>query len=328
MFNPGTLFSHTPPKYAIIGDTLYSSGAVGTYVSRESNTPTLWKTGIEVTANTTGNEGVIRYNGSEFLAIGASDESDGPMTFWSKDGKAWERRGDLGVSFGRIRGLVWDGSRWVCVINAKTYASVDSGESWSVLMAGNISASSINSFLWDGTNYLATTSSNAYYSTDAVNWTTSALLSSGFVASLYDGTAWILGGSNNTNTIIRSTDLSSWTAVHASATFDVSALTFGGGVYVAAGSISSVPNILRSTDGITWAAATSVPVYSFGTFLDWVHWDGALFFAGGRNQSQEFYDIIVSADGNTWTTVTPSPVRWTASAQMTSITGPSTGREG
>lgn len=102
-----------------------------------------------------------------------------------------------------------------------------------------------------------------------------------------DGTNFVAVGEDGK--IMTATDLSNpWTSRTSGVATDLFCCAYGGGAWVALGE-SNV--MLRSTDTITWAAATTPQNGSWNS----VAWNGYMFLAGGDDSRSAY-----SFDGNTW----------------------------
>lgn len=141
-----------------------------------------------------------------------------------------------------------------------------------------------------------------YNSTDFNSWTNRTPSNiRELYAVAYDGTNILAAGYVN---ILRSSDDGdSWTTVHSAASESYSSMAYGNGRFVIGGSDAASSFIRYSTDaGQNWTTASTENNYYYK-----IKYINNKFFALGINNDDYLGRILYSADGISWSDVTPNP---------------------
>ena len=186
-----------------------------------------------------------------------------------------------------IKGVTWDGSRFVAVDSEGGVLESTNGKSWSRKQTQSYGFSEI---VAGGGHYIAIDEyDQTYYeSSDRITWNERDTGQSD----------WLLGGTYNAGqfvlvgeygTILRSSDGINWNEVTTSPTdTDLDRIIYGGGLYVSVGDAG----IFTSVNTTTWTPRTR-PIYGFSDVA----------FYGGRFVAVTFIysQIFTSTTGTSWT---------------------------
>jgi hypothetical protein len=215
-------------------------------------------TGIGTTALSSG--WVVRYENNMFIA--GSNSNVNPTLSYSYDGINWTGLNNI---LGFIRGLTYDGTRWI--------------------IGGN-------------------GSSDIKSSVDGITWTGGTLITNLFAIYTLDsfGGKTIAGGSG-TVTMAYSTNATTWTAVPSSTSIiatPCNAIINNGNIWVAGGSnADTTKRLAYSYDGLSWTGVTCT-----GMTINNLSWNGTVFLATGEAANNiNAQSAMISNDGITWTNV-------------------------
>lgn len=228
-------------------------------------------------------------------------------------GVAWTQRwtGD-----GTLSAIAWSGSQFVVMGPGGVVTSPD-GLKWNltdwtdVPLAGLVgprpTSFGVQSVTWGGSQFVAvgytrqdprTFDARAIILTspDGVSWTTrrpADPVSWNVTDVVWSGQRYVAVAVSSHPTFLTSADGVAWTTQDAAAAGYVTAITWGGGQFVAVGAYAppSSPLILTSPDGARWTERTS---RDSGDALSDVAWSGDQFVAVG------FSTILTSRDAVTW----------------------------
>jgi hypothetical protein len=249
----------------------------------------------------------IAWNGSLWLAVG----SDGNSTLTivsSPDGITWTARTnpfDGGVG----QGIAWNGSLWVAVGYSPTVSIATSSDGiiWDYT-SNPFEGGEGRGIAWNGSLWVAVGNGSATIVTspDGISWFTSTSPLNSAYGIAWNGLLWVAVGttSDNTNTIITSSDGTTWTPSNTNPFEGGNAygIAWNGSLWVAVGyNGNSTVTIATSSDGMTWADASNNP------FTDGqgnaIAWNGSLWIAAGST-AYSSVSIATSPDGITWTIAT------------------------
>jgi hypothetical protein len=122
-------------------------------------------------------------------------------------------------------------------------------------------------------------------------------------------------GSSAQGLVLTSPDGVTWTSQSAAVALTWNAVTWGNGLFVAVGGVSTAATnlVMTSSDGSTWTSRTSPASITISwRAVTWGNPSGSgLFVAVGSGSSQNNNLIMTSPDGTTWTLLTsPSHSTW------------------
>ncbi len=191
---------------------------------------------------------------------------------------------------GDFPGVAFGNGRFLAPAN-QIYASTD-GLSWNSASSGwgFNTLSFANGLFFGGLGYGQLASSM-----DGTNWTYLGWAANASIRRVVRGGSLYVAVTYQdfeTNNIVTSSDGITWTPRKAGAAQDLNGLTYGGGIFLAAGNNGA---IVTSANGITWTARASSTAQS----LYGVTYGNGLFVAVGASGT-----IISSPDGLTWTAQT------------------------
>jgi hypothetical protein len=246
------------------------------------------------TVDTSDSFSCVTYGNGTYVALG----SDGDTSFVSANGITWTQGGN-GLAFSDINGVTFGNGLFALVDNSGDVATSPDGLNWTAQPATGTELSGIVTV---GDTYVAvgdvaTTDGVVFTSPLAIRW---KQIDPGVAENLYAITiaprtpALVAVGQGAT--IITSTDLgATWvnqTNINANSLYDLHAVTYGGGYYVAVGDSGT---ILTSTDAVNW----NEPNYlTTGNNLSAVAYGDGLFVAVGDNGW-----TVLSSDAVNWTSV-------------------------
>jgi hypothetical protein len=189
-----------------------------------------------------------------------------------------------------IGGQTITGNGTLTLSSPATSATIIAGgdKVWTQALKTTYDAKTIDSIAYGAGLYVAVSGGGtAYTSTDAITWTTRAAGTGSSLSSVfYTGSKFVSVGYTQSTT---STNGITWSQGGTFAN-TMYAVTYGNGIYVAAGSSNSV---YSSTDGVTWTVRTSGRSGG-GNFL-------SAAYVNNRFVIGDWYGISSSTDGITWT---------------------------
>ncbi len=238
-----------------------------------------------------------------FCTVGYSDATDNIMT--SPDGITWTLRTKVGTQ--RLHGITWSEELGLFVavgLGTNTYSSTD-GITWN---SSTITSDNWLSVCWSPQlmRFVAVgrTSGQIAYSSNGMTWT--VLNNPVGSAGLWRCVAWspergifvaISDSGLLSNTIIYSYDGIMWSIANASTFSSLQSVCWSAplGLFVA---VSLTTHVLKSSDGITWILASTIPNYGHRTviYID----ELGIFMTSSQSSTQYLY----SYDGNTWISAT------------------------
>ena len=269
--------------------------------------------------------------------IGVISNNNANVLSGSADGTTWGL-----VTHGQAQNMnavCWGNNLFVIVGAAGKIATSPDGTNWTPAVSGT--ASALQGVVWNGSVFLAVGANVILTSINGVDWIVRTQpINTTYYTAAWDGTAWLVAGDS---AMVRSTDLITWTlggppatsgrylivngkritvgdstariaisddgvlwkrAVLANATYTVSNITYGSGVYVASSVSSST--IYYSDDLLTW---TSVNHFAWSNTL--TLFDGTRFVGISANTGQATTNnapmISTSLNGSAWSSVGPAP---------------------
>jgi hypothetical protein len=316
---PGTTVSTSISTGALViaggvgikGDTyIGSSGGYGLSVGVVySNSGIITSAdGITWTARTTGLTGTSGdgasavWGGSNWVVSNGAASTNTIAT--SPDGITWTGRGNSVVN--KAAGIAWNGTYWLVVGSIVGVIGIarsnDGGATWTAVANTKLTAydntvSNGGCITWSSTLSLwvaaawnnVSLASNIVSSPDGITWTTATTSNNGFMKIENNGNMFI--GTLNGNTGYYSYDGKIWN------TMDVGILTKGlkwnGSIWMAGG-YNGTSTIFKSTNGITWSAATAPAAGA--SYVRSLSWNGTYWMAGVDNNI--YYS---SNNGTSWT---------------------------
>ncbi len=140
--------------------------------------------------------------------------------------------------------------------------------------------------------FVAVGSGGSMRSSDGINWTYNAAPSGTMSGITFAKGLFVAVGSSS---IFTSPDGITWTARSVSRNIDLTSITFGNGMFVALGGLSS-ESVMTSPDGINWTFRTA-----FASYNDWnsVTYGNGLFVA--VHDYGSINNVMTSPNGITWT---------------------------
>lgn len=350
----GNLYGPSGPSGGGIGATGATGPAGG-----------LGSTGATGPAGGLGSTGATGPAGSSFTSLPSvliAGGSSANRIFRSTDnGSTWTTAttNPFDTSGGIVYKIAYNGTRWVAIgqigfgVCLIAYSD-DNGINWTSAATNPLSnASSFGSSVhWNGSYWVACgkNSSSAtvtlIYSYDGSTWYAAATnpFSGGICKDIFwNGSKWVAVGNNSGNTVhvATSVDGVNWTASSGTpGPFGIGgygqSVTWGGNIWVIAGSPISASSLYYSYDGETWTSLSGTDPNPTGVWSV-VRWNGSYFLAGGWNGGSPGATCVAaySYDGKTWTVVSPAPfggggyitdlswdgTRWTATQNDASAEG-------
>lgn len=280
-------------KFVAVGrDSSFTAAA---FVSTDGTTWTA-SNAIAGTSNSTGFIDVAG-NANGFVAVGGS------FVYSSPDGMTWTARTNVMPLAPRqmdnnrdsASGLAFAGTMFFHLGNYGSIATSTDGAAWTLRSKGTIAE--LGAVLHDGTKFVATGSGGTVLtSPDGTTWTqlttgiTSDLNKAAFGAGRYVAVGF--------NGILHSANLTSWTAASGTTSDRWAAVAYGGGLFVAANTSTSL-GVRTSTDGITWSSARAIT--GAGGNTNGLVFGNNLFVLTMTGFGSTPSKLYTSSDGVTWT---------------------------
>jgi hypothetical protein len=253
----------------------------------------------------------VAYNGSRWVAVGASDldknfikTTTNPLGPWANASIDFDLTSQ--TTFNAVK---WNGSYWLAGGGPSTcIVSSFNGTQWGKSDYGS-TLTFVNGLAWNGYTWVATGSNigpyTSIYSQTGTTWQGGVNSFDGYGNDVTtNGLVWVAVGSNPS--IQFSFNARNWFPVTGT-TFSTigNAVSWNGEKFVAVGQNENTSNILFSYTGQTWsyASTTGNTDSYFSTAGNKVLWDGVRWIASGRDRpSDTLAKQLVSFDGILWST--------------------------
>jgi len=211
-----------------------------------------------------------------------------------------------------MEAVVWNGSKLVAVGDDDEILISSDGVNWTSYTPSFMSPQGINDIVWNGTNFVGV-EGWTYTSPDGIAWNLNTTTFDTLNGVTWSGTLGLHITVGEDGLIMSSTDGAAWTTEASPTSSWLNDVTWANGMFVAVGENGT---IVSSNDGSSWSTETSGITGS----LNGVTWSGTEFVTVG------LFDVLISADGSSWTAGTaPSAylesVAWSSSLGLYAAVG-------
>jgi len=242
----------------------------------------------------------VTWTGSQLVAVGFNDSTEGASILTSPDGVTWTTRISGTMTF-QLYSVAWTGSQLVAVGQSNSGSpqilTSPDGVAWTTRSSGIIgSENPLYSVVWTGSQLVAVGYNGTagagiiLTSPDGVTWTSQSAGTATYLTSVvWTGSQLVAVGGNGSGIVITSPDGITWTKQNSGITYGMLSVAWTNSQLVAVGQGGKV---FTSADGVTWTSRTNQTPYP----LNSVTWTGSQLVAVGGNGV-----IQTSPDGITWT---------------------------